>query len=363
MTNLSTCKLAFLCCGLFAAVTTALPAPARAEQHHEVRSGQTLSAIARRYHISVSSLAAANGLTSQAMLKQGTMLRVPERGIVFVERGQTLGGLARAHGVGMRALASANRMKVGDPVYEGQRLVLPTREKEGHGSKDLASKRDHSSGREGAVRLYRVCTQQRLKLSVVDHRGRPRQAARRQLARLLRPRGSSRTRLPHPRLLELLGRVSNHFDGRTLVVISGYRLPGGRTSRTSRHTQGRAIDFKVDGISNRVLRNYLRTLPNVGVGYYPRSSFVHLDVRQTPAYWVDWSGPGEAPIMEKRRRSRLASRGDVSESDDVSEDTVSEVEALPQATSEDESPELVEDARPDAPELPYAESDMSPSAQ
>jgi hypothetical protein len=32
----------------------------------------------------------------------------------------------------------------------------------------------------------------------------------------------------------------------------------------------------------------------VGVGFYPNSFFVHLDVRKGPsAFWIDYSGPGE----------------------------------------------------------------------
>jgi len=44
-----------------------------------------------------------------------------------------------------------------------------------------------------------------------------------------------------------------------------------------------------------VVRDYLRTLPGVGVGYYPNSSFLHLDVRGRSTHWVDYAGPGEAP--------------------------------------------------------------------
>jgi len=37
------------------------------------------------------------------------------------------------------------------------------------------------------------------------------------------------------------------------------------------------------------------------VGYYPNSSFVHLDVRDTNSYWVDYAGPGEAPRGTNKR--------------------------------------------------------------
>lgn len=301
-----------------ASTLSAIPGTATAERHHEVRSGQTLSTIARRYRITVNSLAAANGLTSQTLLKQGTVLRVPEPGVVYIARGQTLAALARMHGVEVATLARANRIRVGDEVFEGQRLVLPG----ASAAPQRELNRDRGETRRargtGAINMYRVCTKERVKLRVLDANGHPRRAARSQLARLLRPRGSSRTRLPPPRLLQLLKRVSDRFDGRTLVIISGYRTPGRGTSKTSRHAQGRAIDFKVEGISNKVLRDYLRTFPNVGVGYYPRSTFVHLDVRGQSAYWVDWSGPGEAAITQKRGQgTSLAAQDEAEELDDT----------------------------------------------
>ena len=38
-------------------------------------------------------------------------------------------------------------------------------------------------------------------------------------------------------------------------------------------------------------------MKKVGVGYYPNSSFVHLDVRKDrSAFWIDYSGPGERAV-------------------------------------------------------------------
>jgi hypothetical protein len=59
--------------------------------------------------------------------------------------------------------------------------------------------------------------------------------------------------------------------------------------------KGLACDFRVVGVPNTELRDYLRgNMQKVGVGYYPNSSFVHLDVRKDrSAFWIDYSGPGE----------------------------------------------------------------------
>ena len=102
------------------------------------------------------------------------------------------------------------------------------------------------------------------------------------------------------RLIRLLARVSDEFGGRPIRVVSGYRDTS--YSRESRHKLGRAVDLSIPGVPNTALRDYLLTLPNVGVGYYPNSTFVHLDVRDHKTYWVDYSGPGEAPRYGEIRR-------------------------------------------------------------
>jgi hypothetical protein len=79
-----------------------------------------------------------------------------------------------------------------------------------------------------------------------------------------------------------------------VFVISGYR-PG---SKGSFHQSGKALDFRLDGVKNEDLVAFCKTLPDVGCGYYPNSSFVHMDVRAPGTghvAWIDASGPGESP--------------------------------------------------------------------
>lgn len=98
----------------------------------------------------------------------------------------------------------------------------------------------------------------------------------------------------HPRLLQLLQTIAERYPGRAVEIISGYRPNDG----TSRHAHARALDLRVHGVPNEELRDFTRTLPNAGVGYYPNSVFVHVDVRDADegrAQWTDYSGPGETP--------------------------------------------------------------------
>lgn len=90
------------------------------------------------------------------------------------------------------------------------------------------------------------------------------------------------------RLLDLVYQTMRHFGAAQVELVSGFR--DGRA--TSRHSHGRAIDFTIPGVSMSALAQYVRTLGFVGVGVYPRSGFVHLDVRAESCFWVDYSRSG-----------------------------------------------------------------------
>ncbi|MBN1771207.1 MAG: YcbK family protein [Deltaproteobacteria bacterium] len=95
-----------------------------------------------------------------------------------------------------------------------------------------------------------------------------------------------------PRLVRLLYVIAFHFEAREIVVVSGIRLPE-EDGRTSNHHVGRAVDLIVPGVPNEEVAAYAREFGRVGVGYYPVSGFVHLDVRDRSFFWRDPSGPGE----------------------------------------------------------------------
>jgi hypothetical protein len=99
-------------------------------------------------------------------------------------------------------------------------------------------------------------------------------------------------KLVHEGLVARLQRVVDHFKVGRVTVVSGYRP----TSLGSFHQSARAIDFHLNGVTNEALVAFCRTLNDTGCGYYPNSSFVHLDVRAPRTghvYWIDASGPGE----------------------------------------------------------------------
>jgi uncharacterized protein YcbK (DUF882 family) len=266
---------------------------ARAQRHHRIKQGQTIAQIAQKYHVTVQAILSANRLDRSDVIRPGDELRIPRRGVLYVEPGQTLSEIAKAQGVSVRQLVQANDLDRGDTVRAGQRLLLP-----GHEAAEEAERAARRWGRPeypGVATLITYTPQRKVRVRLVDRRGRPRRAAQRRLANLMRDEESRRTRRPPRRLVWLLAKVSDHFGGRPIALVSGYRPAGGYTKPTSRHTKGRALDIQVLGVPNRVVRDYVRKFDKVGVGYYPRSTFVHMDVRREDEYWVDWSRPGEAP--------------------------------------------------------------------
>lgn len=93
-----------------------------------------------------------------------------------------------------------------------------------------------------------------------------------------------------PRLLDIAYALQRHFGAGEVRFLSGYRAP---KRVGSNHGYGRAIDLVVPGATDEEVATFARSLGFVGVGIYPTSGFVHLDVRDRSYFWVDRSGPGK----------------------------------------------------------------------
>ena len=222
-----------------------------------------------------------------------------------VRHGQTLGGIALEYRTTVRELVAANPRLKSRPLRAGQSIVIPGHDevdpKHGKGSgatKAAGEKGSRWSGKPkhpGVVHLSRLATTEDAIVTVRDRSGRVPKAAHPVFARMLRAKGGP-THAIDARLIALVGIVSDHFGGRRLEVISGYRpySPKQHTAH-SNHNIGHAMDFRVIGVPNEVVRDFCRSLRNVGVGYYPNSVFVHLDARHESAFWVDFSRPCEPP--------------------------------------------------------------------
>ena len=108
------------------------------------------------------------------------------------------------------------------------------------------------------------------------------------VARVLRAAGGEEHPID-PRTLGLVYRIQRHFAVPEIRVVSGYRVPKPRSH--SNHGKGRAIDMVVPGVPDEEVARFARDQGFAGVGVYPTSQFVHVDIRPRSYFWVDYSGP------------------------------------------------------------------------
>lgn len=90
-----------------------------------------------------------------------------------------------------------------------------------------------------------------------------------------------------PSLFDQLFRLQGLLGTRKPVqLISGYRSPVTNSNlrahsrgvaKHSYHTKGQAMDFHIEGVALSHVRNAALSMGAGGVGYYPRSNFVHID--------------------------------------------------------------------------------------
>ena len=115
--------------------------PQRAFVYHRVRSGQTLSTIARHYRTSIHSIMRANNMR-RTMIRVGQRLKIPQRGYTttaqassnppappasgkhYVRKGDSLWIIARRYGTTVQAIKSLNHLRSNYLVI-GQILKIP----------------------------------------------------------------------------------------------------------------------------------------------------------------------------------------------------------------------------------------------
>ncbi|MCB9983180.1 MAG: DUF882 domain-containing protein [Rhodospirillales bacterium] len=90
-----------------------------------------------------------------------------------------------------------------------------------------------------------------------------------------------------PRVVDIISMVQRKASQREpLEILSGYRSPKTNANlrrvstgvaKNSFHMYGQAIDLHIKGYSTRNLRKIAMDLRAGGVGYYPKSDFIHVD--------------------------------------------------------------------------------------
>jgi uncharacterized protein YcbK (DUF882 family) len=152
-------------------------------------------------------------------------------------------------------------------------------------------------GRERVLRLYNTHTGERIE--IVYRRGE--QYVPDSLVKLdhfLRDHNTGDVRHFDPRLYDILSDLTASVGkpAAEIEIVCGYRTPStnetlrARTTgvaKNSLHIQAEAIDLRVPGIDTLKLRRAALVLQRWGVGYYPHSDFIHVDVGRVRQWCFD----------------------------------------------------------------------------
>ncbi len=94
-------------------------------------------------------------------------------------------------------------------------------------------------------------------------------------------------------LIEYLYDIQSLLNPKEIHIISGFRSKytnnylrrhSKGVAKNSYHTKGKAVDIRIPELSISTLKYAALSLKRGGVGYYPRSNFVHIDTGM-PRYW------------------------------------------------------------------------------
>ncbi len=139
----------------------------------------------------------------------------------------------------------------------------------------------------------------RAKVNIYNSDGSYSIAAEEELNFVLRCRRTDEEKVIDIQLLTWMSLIYDHFGGKPLQIVSGYR---NQRKQSSNHAKGRAMDIRIEGVAPKQVRAFAETLDRggMGIGIYPVGQFVHIDVRSPPSYrWVDRSPPN-SNAAEKR---------------------------------------------------------------
>jgi uncharacterized protein YcbK (DUF882 family) len=160
----------------------------------------------------------------------------------------------------------------------------------------------------GNLYIYSINYDEELKTNIFNPDGSYNIDAARQVAHIFRCKRTGEEHEIDPRLVTILSHITDRYPGKRIELLSGYRF---QRKTTSNHFKGMASDIRVQGVRPKDLRAFVTTLDagGMGLGFYPRVGFIHVDVRPAPSFrWIDNSRSNpdswdkQPPRAWKRRR-------------------------------------------------------------
>ena len=154
-----------------------------------------------------------------------------------------------------------------------------------------AAQQDHS------LHLYNLHTSERLDI-IYRHGDQYLQGALAKLDYFLRDHNTNEVRHFDPHLYDILSDLtaSVGHPGGEIDIVCGYRTSTTNANlrahtngvaKNSLHIQAEAIDLRMPGVNTLRLRRAALALARGGVGYYPHSDFIHVDVGRVRQWCFD----------------------------------------------------------------------------
>jgi uncharacterized protein YcbK (DUF882 family) len=154
-----------------------------------------------------------------------------------------------------------------------------------------------NEGRDHLLLLHNTHTAERIEI-VYRHDDQYIPGALAELDYFLRDHRTGDVRHFDPRLYDILSDLTSSIGhpGGEIDIVCGYRTPSTNESlrahttgvaRNSLHIQAEAIDLRMPGVDTLKLRKAALALHRGGVGYYPHSDFIHVDLGRVRQWCFD----------------------------------------------------------------------------
>jgi uncharacterized protein YcbK (DUF882 family) len=182
---------------------------------------------------------------------------------------------------------------------------------QGHNAQRSTLRKDELTKPSGDVWVRAENLAEELRVNIYKEDGSLNEASLAKLDDLFRCKQTGEVRAVRGELYEQLSRIYDHFGGKRVDLVSGFRFA---ERSSSRHFHASAMDIRITGVSIRDMYGYAESLDggNMGIGLYPNSGFIHVDFRAQgePSYrWTDRSGPGSsAKARAKKAKKKSTNR-------------------------------------------------------
>lgn len=94
---------------------------------YQVKAGDTLESISRRFGVSVGAIAGSSGISRDSVIKEGQELRFPSiDGVLYkIKSGETLWDISSTYGKSVAEITAVNNMDSSDKLKIGQEIIIP----------------------------------------------------------------------------------------------------------------------------------------------------------------------------------------------------------------------------------------------